>query len=45
MGVKHRGSLSHAVDIHCLDSRLSAGNITTLASQLPLLSNLFGLCA
>jgi hypothetical protein len=35
----------NALCIHFPDSRLPAGNITALSSQLPLLSNLLGLCA
>jgi hypothetical protein len=43
----HRESCrpSYAYDIHVSDSRLPTGNIATLSGQLPLLSNLFGLCA
>jgi len=35
----------HAVGFRSSDSRLPAGNLANLSSQLPLLSNVFGLCA
>jgi hypothetical protein len=38
-------SADDAVSIHFLDSRLPAGNIPVLSSQLPLLSNVLGLRA
>jgi hypothetical protein len=35
----------HAVGLRSSDSRLPADNLANLSSQLPLLSNVFGLCA
>ena len=45
MGGGNRVALDHADDIYASDSRLPAGDITSIASQLPLLSNVFGLRA
>jgi hypothetical protein len=35
----------YAIGFRSFDSRLPAGDIANLSSQLPLLSNVFGLCA
>ena len=43
--VESRRLSPYAQGIHASDSRLPTGDITTLSGQLPLLSNLLGLCA
>ena len=44
-GLQESVRSSHAEGVHAPDSRLPAGDITTSSGQLPLLSNVFGLCA
>lgn len=44
-GLQELFRISYAEDLYASDSRLSGGDIATVSSQLPLLSNVFGLRA